>query len=140
MLTSPCRSSGVPLEELAHSCEINNFNKDRNKQHLWPLRGAFSSPLITAQRHWWKGILKLWRSCAVFILSFDYIPNYGASKQLKEAWMWWRDWVCCWTVLLSFEQPTALIFFGSGCFEKERRLMKKGCLWSSKAGLDYKGQ
>lgn len=51
------------------------------------LSGAFSSMLITAQRHWWKGILKLWRHSAVFSLSFDYIPNYGASKQLNQAWM-----------------------------------------------------
>ncbi len=73
------------------------------------VRGAFSSMLITAQRHWWKDILKLWRRSAVFSLSFDYIPNYSASKQLNEAWMLWADSVCNWTMLLYFEHPTALI-------------------------------
>lgn len=65
--------------------------------------------LITAQRHWWKDILKLWRRCVVFSLSFDYIPNYSASKQLNQAWMLQTDSVCNWTMLLYFEHPTALI-------------------------------
>ncbi len=73
------------------------------------VRGAFSSMLIAAHRHWWKDILKLRRHSAVFSLSFDYIPNYSASKQLNEAWMLWTDSVCNWTMLLYFEHPTALI-------------------------------
>lgn len=66
--------------------------------------------LITAQSHWWKDIPKLWRRCAVFSLSFDYIPNYSASKQLNEAWMLRTDSVCNWTALLHFGHLIALIF------------------------------
>lgn len=73
--------------------------------------GAFSFMLITAQRHWWKDILQLWRRCTVFILPFDYIPNYSASKQLNEAWMLWTDSVCSWSMPLYFEHPAALILF-----------------------------
>lgn len=51
------------------------------------VRGGFSSALITAHRRWWKDVLMLWRRCVVFGLSFDYIPNYSASKQLNEAWL-----------------------------------------------------
>lgn len=73
------------------------------------LSGAFSSMLITAQRHWWKGILKLWRHSTVFSLSFDYIPNYGASKQLNQAWMFEQIQMavelCCCTL------STAQLFF-----------------------------
>ena len=83
--------------------------------------------LITAQRQWWKDILKLWRRCAVFSLSFDYIPNYSASKQLKEAWMLWADSVCNWTMLLYFEHPTALILCQHvWVCVRARRLMKEG--------------
>ena len=63
------------------------------------VRGAFSSILITAQRHWWKDILNARRCCAVFSLSFDYIPNYSASKQLSKAWMLWIDSFCNRTIL-----------------------------------------
>lgn len=97
--------------------------------------------LITAHRHWWKDILKLWRRCTVFSLSFDYIPNYSASKQLNEAWMLWAGSVCNWTMLLDFEHPTALILCRREWVHvRERRLMKEGCSWSSEACLDYRGQ
>lgn len=61
---------------------------------------AFSSVLITAHRQWWKAVVKWRRHCVVFSLSFDYIPNYSASKQLNAAWMLWTDSaveLCCFT-------------------------------------------
>lgn len=95
--------------------------------------------LITAQSHWWKDIPKLWRRCAVFSLSFDYIPNYSASKQLNEAWMLRTNSVCNWTALLHFGHLIALIFLPvCECMRmcdtersRERCLMKEECSWSS---------
>lgn len=98
--------------------------------------------LITAHRHWWKDILKLWRRCTVFSLSFDYIPNYSASKQLNQAWMLWADSVCNWTMLLDFEHPTALILCQREWVHVREWDVwwKRGVSWSGEACLDYRGQ
>lgn len=63
----------------------------REKAAVLAVCRAFSSTLITAHRQRWKAVLKWRRRCVVFSLSFDYIPNYGASKQLNAAWMLWTD-------------------------------------------------
>lgn len=91
--------------------------------------------LITAHRHWWKDILKLWRRCTVFSLSFDYIPNYSASKQLNEAWMLWEGSVCNWTMLLDFEHPTALILWVSECMWERGVWWKRGVHEAAKPAL-----
>lgn len=102
------------------------------------VRGGFSSALITAHRRWWKDVLMLWRRCVVFGLSFDYIPNYSASKQLNEARLWRADQRRRFAFYAPRRSPFVLARVGG----RERGTSDEGGEGSpgTEASLDYKGQ